>query len=153
VVTKQTRPAAAPLTDGEVDYLRSHRLGRLATVRPDGQVQINPVMVYYNPDTGTVDIAGANMSTSRKFRNAAINPLVSVVVDDMIPAGVRCLEIRGRAVTLLDPSDSAARATGPIIRIHPDRIISFGVDSSDQMSRYRRVGPGSDTTTLEGEQR
>ncbi|WP_331722910.1 PPOX class F420-dependent oxidoreductase [Nocardia sp. NBC_00511] len=147
-MTTPARPAEAPLTRSEIRYLQVLRLGRLATIRPDGSVQINPVMVYYNPATATIDIGGANMASSRKFRNIIVDPRVSVVVDDMVAAGVRCLEIRGHAEALRDPVDSAARAEGPIIRIHPARVISFGVDSSDQMSRYRRVADSGDAKPL-----
>jgi pyridoxamine 5'-phosphate oxidase family protein len=30
-------------TDGELAYLAAQRLGRMATVQPDGTVQVNPV--------------------------------------------------------------------------------------------------------------
>jgi pyridoxamine 5'-phosphate oxidase family protein len=32
-------------TDTEIDYMASQALGRLATVAPDGTVQVNPVGV------------------------------------------------------------------------------------------------------------
>lgn len=73
------------------------------------------------------------MSTSRKFRNVADNGRVAFVVDDITstsPWRVRCLEIRGRAEALTVP---AAEGTDPgVIRIHPERIISFGVEQPDQ---------------------
>jgi pyridoxamine 5'-phosphate oxidase family protein len=37
-------------TDNELAYLRSQRLARLATVRPDGTPQLAPVGFRYNPD-------------------------------------------------------------------------------------------------------
>ncbi len=40
----------------------------------------------------------------------------------------QCLEIRGHAEAITDPEDSAATVPGAIIRIHPRRIISFGID-------------------------
>jgi pyridoxamine 5'-phosphate oxidase family protein len=38
------------------------------------------------------------------------------------------VEIRGDAEAIGEPSDSASPTPGPIIRIHPRRIISFGLD-------------------------
>lgn len=118
-------------TDGELAYLASQRLGRLATAQPNGTLQNNPVGFAYNPALKTIDIGGHNMDASRKFRNVAANGSAAFVVDDlasMQPWRPRCLEIRGPAEAITDPTDSAARFPGAIIRIHPKRIISFGID-------------------------
>ncbi len=122
-------------THGELAYLGTQRLGRLATVQPDGTLQVSPVGFSYNGGTGTIDIGGFNMAASRKFRNVADNGRVAFVVDDIAsvnPWRVRCLEIRGQAEAIAAPADSAARTAGAIIRIHPRRIISFGVDGPDR---------------------
>ena len=37
------------LTDAEIDYLASQRLGRLATVQADGSPQVKPVGLLFNP--------------------------------------------------------------------------------------------------------
>ena len=118
-------------TERELAYLNEQRLGRLATVQPDGTVQNNPVGFGYNDKTQTIDIGGHNMASSQKFRNVAAGSKVAFVVDDIAsvnPWRVRCLEIRGWAEALTDPVDSAGNLGGPIIRIHPSRIVSFGVD-------------------------
>lgn len=121
----------AIFTERELAYLRSQRLGRLATVRPDGSVQNSPVGFSVNEALQTIDIGGHNMAASHKFRNVRAGSKVAFVVDDLAsldPWTVRCLEIRGDAEALTEPGDSASRVSGPIIRIHPRRIISFGVD-------------------------
>jgi pyridoxamine 5'-phosphate oxidase family protein len=121
-------------TDIELKYLATQRLGRLATAQPDGTLQVSPVGFTYNADTETIDIGGYNMAASRKFRNVADNGRVAFVVDDLAsiqPWRVRCLEIRGHAEAIKVPTDSAAGMNGPIIRIHPDRIISFGIEDLD----------------------
>ena len=121
------------LTAGQIAYLTQQRIGRLATVRPGGQPQVNPVSCYYNPGTGTIDIGGHNMTASRKYRNVQRNPRAAVVIDDMTPGRpprIRCLEIRGQAEALPDPDSTAALVGGPIIRISPLRIISWGIDTS-----------------------
>lgn len=120
-------------TDDELAYLDTQTLGRLATVQPDGTPQVSPVGFSYDPSSGTIDIAGFSMSTSQKFRNVRSEPRVALVVDDVFstdPWRVRCLEIRGVAETELDPSPSPGR-DGSRIRIHPRRIISFGVSDTD----------------------
>jgi pyridoxamine 5'-phosphate oxidase family protein len=126
-------------TDAELDYLASQRLGRLATAQPDGALQVNPVGFRYNSRTATIDIGGLRMAASRKFRNVAGNGRVAFVVDDLAsiqPWRVRCLEIRGHAEAIAKPTDSAYGAAtrgfdGAIIRIHPERIISFGIGDLD----------------------
>ena len=121
-------------TPGELEYLASQRLGRLATAQPDGTLQVSPVGFRYNPDAGTIDIVGYNMSASRKFRNVADNGRVAFVVDDVAsvqPWRVRCLEIRGRAEAIGAPGGTAAGVDGAIIRIHPQRILSFGIEELD----------------------
>jgi pyridoxamine 5'-phosphate oxidase family protein len=126
-------------SEQELAYLAGAELGRLATVRPDGSVQVSPVGFAWNPVTRTVDVGGFTMSTSQKYRNVLVNPRVAIVVDDIVsrdPWRVRCLEIRGTAEAVPAPPDSAIDNSHgrdhAIIRIHPVRIISFGVDRTDQ---------------------
>jgi pyridoxamine 5'-phosphate oxidase family protein len=121
----------AIFTDGELAYLDAQRLGRLATVQPDGTLQNNPVGFYYNAALATIDIGGRDMANSQKFKNVARGSVVAFVVDDIAsidPWQVRCLEIRGRAEAIVDPTDSAVPFPSAIIRVHPSRIISFGID-------------------------
>ena len=116
-------------TDAELTYLQSQRLGRLATQKPDGTLQNSPVGFRYNASEGTIDIGGYRMDASRKYRNVADNGRVAFVVDDLAsvqPWRVRCVEIRGRAEAV--PADGGRP---PLIRIHPERIISFGIDEPD----------------------
>lgn len=128
----------SPLTLAELDYLDSQTLGRLATVQPDGTLQVSPVGFHYNASSKSIDIGGYNMAASRKFRNVAQNGRVAFVVDDIVstrPWRVRCLEIRGYAEAIAVSSgstDAVEELDDPIIRIHPKRIISFGIDEPDQ---------------------
>jgi pyridoxamine 5'-phosphate oxidase family protein len=124
-------------TGAELDYLASQRLGRIATAQPDGTLQVSPVGFRYNSKTNTIDIAGHGMVRSRKFRNVAANGRVAFVVDDVAsvqPWRPRFLEIRGYAEAIAEPTDSAyatdapAGFDGAIIRIHPQRLISGGLD-------------------------
>lgn len=118
----------------ELDYLATQTLGRLATVQRNGTLQVSPVGFHYNPDTATIDISGYNMTGSRKFHNVAENGRVAFVVDDITsvdPWRVRCVEIRGRAEALDVTGVGAHGLDAPIIRIHPERIISFGLDDKE----------------------
>ena len=113
-------------TDAETAYLDSQQLGRLATIQPDGSPQVKPVGFRVNPGLGTIDVTGFNLTSSQKFRNVRRNGQAALVVDDIAstdPWRVRFLEVRGSAEALEDGSDG-----GPLIRIRPSRILSFGVE-------------------------
>lgn len=114
-----------------IAYLQSQRLGRLATVDGEGAPQNNPVGFRYNAELGTIDIGGRNMGATRKFRNVAGHPKVAFVVDDLAsvqPWRPRCVEIRGRAEALRELADQPSGFSAEIIRIYPERVISFGLD-------------------------
>jgi pyridoxamine 5'-phosphate oxidase family protein len=118
-------------TDPESAYLASQRLGRLATIGPDGSPQVKPVGFRYNPGLGTIDVSGFNMAASQKFRNVRRNGQAALVVDDIASADpwrVRFLEIRGTADAIAAPGGSAGLSDEALIRIHPTRILSFGIE-------------------------
>ena len=120
-------------TKEQLEYLANQSLGRLATVRPDGTPQNNPVTFVYNKDLGTIDLGGYRMGETRKYRNVSANPAVAFVVDDVVswdPFHGRFVEIRGRAEALSDQPPPKPGQTGDVIRIHPDRVISFGLDEN-----------------------
>ena len=120
----------ASFDQAELDYLASQRLGRLATVDRTGAPQNNPVSFRYNAELDTIDIGGYSMGASRKFRNLAANDRVAFVVDDIAsldPWRVRCVEIRGTAEALTGQEPPMPGASEEIIRIHPERVLSFGI--------------------------
>src|SRR6266508_4837968 len=93
------------LTEAEREYLATLRLGRLATVGPDGGPQNNPVAFFVNGKLGTIDIGGYRMGQTRKFRNVLANRKVALVIDDIAsvePWHVRGVEVRGHAEALVD---------------------------------------------------
>jgi pyridoxamine 5'-phosphate oxidase family protein len=136
-------------TDTELEYLSTQPLGRLATAQPDGTLQVSPVGFRYNEATGTIDIAGHGMAKSRKFRNVAKNGQAAFVIDDLAstqPWRPRCVEIRGEAEAITEPTDSAWAPAigqtgfdGAIIRIRPKRIISFGIGETTEDVREFKV--------------
>ncbi|MFE0101871.1 PPOX class F420-dependent oxidoreductase [Streptomyces sp. NPDC059009] len=117
-------------SEAERAYLKSQRLGRLATVDPSGQPQANPVG-FYPQDDGTILIGGFAMGTTKKWRNLRSNPRTSLVVDDIVslkPWKVRGVEIRGEAELLTGPHELGPHFSKELIRIHPKWIHSWGLD-------------------------
>ncbi|MFI5777923.1 PPOX class F420-dependent oxidoreductase [Nocardia sp. NPDC051570] len=121
----------ATLSPAQIEYLRTQRLGRLATIRPDGSPQNNPVGFRYNESLGTIDIGGANLGASQKFRNLTEHERVAFVVDDvksLSPWEVRCLEIRGTAQALRNTQTHIPGTSPELIRITPERVLAFGIE-------------------------
>ena len=118
-------------TQTEIDYMQSQNLGRLATVNEAGQPHVAPVSFRYNAELDTIDIGGHNMGKSKKFRDAAKQGRVAFVIDDVLPPWQpRGIEIRGRAETHGTGGQAVnANFDAEIIRIHPTRIIGWGLDT------------------------
>ncbi|MFE6860044.1 PPOX class F420-dependent oxidoreductase [Nocardia sp. NPDC057668] len=117
-------------TSNEQQFLAEAGIGRLATVAPDGTVQNNPTGYRINAD-GTIDIGGMRMRPSRKYRNVEAGSRVSFVIDQQVswePYVIRGVEIRGTAQALDDQEPPFPHQERAIIRIHPERIISWGID-------------------------
>ncbi|MBB1254091.1 PPOX class F420-dependent oxidoreductase [Streptomyces alkaliterrae] len=115
----------------EINYLRGQRLGRLATVDPDGQPQANPVGFFPQSD-GTIWVGGQALSRTKKWRNLRSNPKVALVVDDLVsvsPWHVRGVEVRGEAQLLTGRDDLGSHFSNEIIRIHPRWIHSWGLEA------------------------
>jgi pyridoxamine 5'-phosphate oxidase family protein len=109
----------------ELAYLRGdRRLGRVATVGKDGTPHVAPVGWSYNDELDTIDIGGRQFDQSKKYRDVKRGGRAAIVIDDLAstdPWRPRGVEVRGRADVVDDP--------GPMIRIHPDRIVSWGLDA------------------------
>ncbi len=117
-------------TQAELDYLATQRIGRLATVSPDGQVQNNPTNFFLDAGTGTIVIGGGALGRSKKFRNVQQGSTVAFVVDDVAtvdPWAPRGVEIRGKAVALTDEEPPLPGLSREIIRITPTKIVSWGL--------------------------
>jgi pyridoxamine 5'-phosphate oxidase family protein len=121
------------LTEAQRAYLRTQYLGRLATVRPDGTPQNNPVGFRIDGE-GRILIGGYRMGGTRKFRNVKSNPAVAFVVDDLVstnPWRPRMVEIRGRAEALEDVEPFTDGFSRQLIRITPEKVIAFGLEAGD----------------------
>ncbi len=129
-------------TDAELEYLRSQRLGRLATLAPDGVLQNSPVGFAVDAEAGVINIGGRDLGNTRKFHNVAANGKVAFVVDDIVsldPWTVRCLEIRGIGEALRDQAPANPYMSGELIRIRPRRIISWGMGADGQQGSKRNA--------------
>lgn len=120
-------------TEQEIAYLQEQKLGRLATVANDGAPHVVPVGFRYNAESDTVDVGGHNMGKSKKFRDARDTGKAAFVVDDVPPPWrPRGVEVRGRAEVIEEPEE--------LIRIHPERIVGWGLDSDAYKPNSRTVG-------------
>ncbi len=142
--TTTQRETVNVFSPDEIAYLQSQRLGRLATVGPDGQPHVVPVGFRYNPTTGTIDIGGHNGFTKRKkFRDVQRNPRVAFVIDDIRsvnPWRVRGIEIRGEAEVLETGGQDIGPGFDPeMFRIKPKRVISWGLEEERAPANARSV--------------
>ena len=130
-------------TDKELEYLAGQKLGRVATVGPDGQPHVVPTSFLHNPDVDAIDVGGMRMSQTKKLRDVQRTGRASIVVDDVLPPWrPRMIEIRGRAEVVESGGKSLFGGTfeDVVVRIHPSRVVSFGIDDSADGVKGRDVG-------------
>ena len=112
----------------QLAYLRSdRRLGRVATVGLDGTPHVAPVGWTYNDELDTIDVGGRQFDQSKKYRDVKRSGRAAIVIDDLAsvdPWRPRGVEVRGRADVVDNPA--------PMIRIHPDRVVSWGLDEEPE---------------------
>jgi pyridoxamine 5'-phosphate oxidase family protein len=118
----------------ELDYMAGGRqLGRIATVGADGTPHVTPVAFIYNAVRDTIDIGGHELERTKKFRDVAATGRAAIVIDDLAstdPWHPRGIEVRGRGEAIALPT--------PLIRIHPERIVSWGIE---RVPSARTVAP------------
>jgi pyridoxamine 5'-phosphate oxidase family protein len=123
-------------TEAELAYLlEERRLARMATVGKDGTPHVVPVLWSHNPAEETIDVTGFDFVRTKKFRDIRRSGRAAIVIDDIAsvtPWHVRGIEVRGPAEALEHPR--------PLIRIHPERVVSWGID--DESLRARTVTRG-----------
>ena len=124
-------------TPPEIQYLTSQGLARLGTVGPDGQPHVVPVTFVFNAELDTIDVGGVDFGATKKWRDARRNPLVTFLLDDVLPdpRRARALEVRGRAEAVA-AGGSRINPRFPnfaeeFLRIHPTRIVSWGLENLD----------------------
>jgi pyridoxamine 5'-phosphate oxidase family protein len=76
----------------------------------------------YNAARDAIEIGGVELAETKKFRDVARSGRAAIVIDDLEstdPWRPRGIEVRGRAEAIALPT--------PLIRIHPERIVSWGL--------------------------
>lgn len=97
-------------TAAELDFLRSQRIARFATVGPSGWPHVVPVMYAVNDD-GSLDFDVDGV----KLRNLSTEPRAAMVVDAMGPK--RGIAMQGR-VELIAPERA---------RLQPSHKFTWGI--------------------------
>jgi pyridoxamine 5'-phosphate oxidase family protein len=124
--------AGSVFSESELAYLHGQQLlGRVATVGADGTPHVAPVGWAHNAELDTIDVTGRGLEQTKKFRDVERTGRAAIVIDDLAsvsPWRPRAVEVRGRA--------EALRAPEVLIRIHPERIVSWG------------FGPGRNARTI-----
>jgi pyridoxamine 5'-phosphate oxidase family protein len=123
-------------TERELEYLterRPERLARIATVGKDGTPHVVPVGWRFNREHDSIDVGGMALTNTKKWRDVRRTGRASIVIDELAsvdPWQPRGIEIRGRA--------EAIEGDRSVIRIHPERIISWGIEDADFARRHSR---------------
>ena len=91
-----------PIPDSHADLLERPLFGHLGTVRPDGQVQVNPMWFSYDGEF----VYFTNTTTRQKYTNVKGDPRVSVSINDP-DQPYRYLEIRGTVDRVDTDTDGA----------------------------------------------
>ncbi len=120
-------------TAGELAFLKSQQLCRLATANASGQPHVTPLAFHFDEETNTFIVGGAyGFATRKKWRDVAENRKVALVFDGIVsenPWKVAGIEIRGVAERL----QTGGKVIGPnfdpeCFRITPKRIVSWGIE-------------------------
>jgi pyridoxamine 5'-phosphate oxidase family protein len=123
-------------TDRELEYLGERvpgRLGRIATVGKDGTPHVVPVGWRFNSELDALDVDGMNLARTKKFKDVRRSGRAAIVIDDLAsvdPWQPRGIEVRGHA--------DAIEGDRPLIRINPERIVSWGIESPEVGRRHSR---------------
>jgi pyridoxamine 5'-phosphate oxidase family protein len=117
----------AVFTEAELEYLHGDRmLGRIATVGRNGTPHVVPVGWSHNTALDSIDVGGRNLEKTKKFRDVRETGRAAIVIDDLLstdPWHPRGIEVRGSA--------EAVAAPRALIRITPERIVSWGLEGGD----------------------
>ena len=136
-------PQMPPLTQEEIEiFLSQPLIAKLGTINEDGMIHMAPVIFKYENGEFIVGTQDAN----RRVRNIKRTPTVSLLIDDPTPPFKAVLvyataeldyeEVLQKRITIFEkynPKEQAiqmaeglcAKWSSVIIRIRPDRIVSF----------------------------
>ena len=92
----------SPIPASHLDLLERPLYGHLATIRPDGGVQVNPMWFEFDGEF----IRFTHTSTRQKYRNLMANPVAAFSINDP-DQPYRYLEVRG-VLDHVDPDPEGA---------------------------------------------
>ena len=101
-------------------------LARIATVGQDGTPHVVPVGFRFDPNIDVIEVGGFDNERTKKYRDVQRTGRAAIVIDDLAstdPWRPRGVEVRGRA--------EALDGDQPVIRIHPERIVPWGLDAGE----------------------
>ena len=133
-------------TEAERRYLSGGRqLGRLATVGADGTPHVVPVAWIYNAARDTIDVGGAELERTKKFRDIARSGRAAIVIDDLESTD----PWRPRGVVDPGHRDHVRRAVGAdggqaaqLASSGEIPELRFGEDAHDRVSRHATAPRG-----------
>ena len=128
-------------TAAEMEYLKSQRLGRLATVSASGEPHVVPNSFRYNPEHDTLDLGGHHLADTKKYRDALRYGRVAFVVDDVLPPWKpRMIEVRGSVEALPEGGKEINQNFSPeILRLKLTYIVSFGINDDEVRPASKQV--------------
>ena len=125
--------ATSIFTAGELAFLKTQQLCRMATANAKGEPHVTPVSFHYDATNNTFVIGGAmGFATRKRWRDVQQNSHVAIVFDGILstnPWKVAGIEIRGTAQIAL----TGGKVLGPnfdpeCFVITPKRVISWGIE-------------------------
>jgi len=127
-------------TDAEIEYLRSQKLARIATVGRDEQPHVVPVTYVFNEDEDAIDVGGVAFGAGKKWRDAQGNRKVTFLLDESGGGTAKAIEVRGEAELHETGGDSInpkfPNFAPEFFRIRPTRIVSWGVEDDEDGSDF-----------------
>jgi pyridoxamine 5'-phosphate oxidase family protein len=124
-------------SENEIEYLKSQRLARIATVNvssKDQSIQPDVVPVGFDFDGDYLYVGGMNILKSTKYKNILKNSNVAIVVDDLRtvdpwdPRGIRIYGTADAVTRQGGYMDQTSHSTFHYIRIRPNKKWSWGID-------------------------
>jgi len=114
-------------SEKEIDYLKSQKLARIATVSADGEPDVAPVGFTF--DGQHFLVGGIDLRRTLKYKNAIATGRAALVVDDLSstdPFEPRGVKIHGKArITHV----KGHTGDGEYIEITPERNWSWGIEA------------------------
>lgn len=129
-------------SEHEAAFLSEQEFGRLATVDASGRPHIVPARFRHDLQADTIDIGGMRLTSSKKYRDVSCVSHVAFVVDRAEPGANQAIEIRGEAELVQQGGRNIREDFEPqMIRIHPQRVVSWGMPGQSAGQRMARDIP------------